>query len=153
MWGRIEKAPAGESPSLDRLSLNRTPSRYEARVVTQSHPGLDALTLTRSRAPSQNRISPTPIHSHFSSPTQTWIYCRNTRRRRRRRRRFPASLAAIPFALLMPRHVLSNTYTHIKIRTVNPNKREDVHSVVCASICVRIYMPDEIRHRRAITPS
>ena len=32
----------------------------------------------------------------------------------------------------MPRHVLSNTYTRIKIRAVNPpNKREDVRFAVC----------------------
>lgn len=80
--------PAGESPSLDRLSLNRTPSRYGARVVTQSHPGLDALTLSPSLftlvLPS-HRISPTLIHSYSYSPIQTWIYCSDT----------PAALAAV----------------------------------------------------------
>lgn len=39
-----------------------------------------------------------------------------------------------PFSQLMPRHVLSNTYTRIKIRAVNPNKREDVHSTVCVHL-------------------
>lgn len=63
----------------------------------------------------------------------------------------------------MPRHVLSNTYTCIKIRTVNPNKREDVHSAVCMR--VRVYAcactrrsatdPNTQTHTRAptITPS
>jgi len=128
-------APAGESPSLDRLSLNRTPSRYGARVVTQSHPGLDALTLpSRPRAPSR---SPAVSHRHPSIAISPHSH----------RRGFTAAAAAAaaavaatplcrpPSAPLMLRHVLSNTYTHIKIRTVNPNKREDAHSAVRARVC------------------
>ncbi|KAL0115175.1 hypothetical protein PUN28_010647 [Cardiocondyla obscurior] len=82
--------------------------------------------LALPRVPSQSRISPTPIHSYFSSPTQTQIYYRGTRRRRRRPR--PLRLPSAP---LMPRHVLSNTYTRIKIQTVNPNK----YSAACT--CAR----------------
>lgn len=116
---------AGESPSLDSMSLNRTLSRYGARVVTQSHPGLDALTLSHALAFPRKAVS----HRHPSIAISPHLH----------RRRFTAAAAVVPGSLLAPlilRHVLSNTYARIKIRTVNPNKHEDVHSAVCVCVCV-----------------
>lgn len=85
-------ALAGESPSLDSLSLNRTPSRYGARVVTQSHPGLDALTLSHALAFPRKAVS----HRHLSIAISPHLH----------RRRFtavaPAAAAVavpVPFGL------------------------------------------------------
>lgn len=105
--------------------------------MTQSHPGLDALTLSHVLAlPRRTRISPTPIHSYFSSPTQTRIYYRNIHRHLRavlslpRPRRYPSrTVNAAPRTL---EHVHAHKDTDRKLQQARRRAFCRVHEYMCA---------------------